>query len=290
MAHLSEAAEVFEDKRRRLFGIAYRILGTVADAEDVVQDAWLRWQATDRSVVLNPEAFLVTTVTRLAINVATSARARREHYVGPWLPEPVPTGDDDPFLGAERSEALSVAMLTLMERLPPAERAVYVLREAFDYPFRDIAEVLRTSEANARQLAHRARGHLAGRRRAPAQREEMSRLLDAFQSASSSGNLHDLEQLLAEDVVAISDGGGKASAARRPVTGRDRVARFLGSVVRHLGPDMTLEIIDANGEPCLVVKQQTEVISLATISTDAGKIDGIYILRNPDKLMTAATR
>lgn len=287
MAHLSEAADVFEDKRRRLFGIAYRILGTVADAEDVVQDAWLRWQATDRSVVLNPEAFLVTTVTRLAINVATSARARRERYVGPWLPEPVSTGDDDPFLGAERSEALSVAMLTLMERLPPAERAVYVLREAFDYPFREIAEILHTSEANARQLAHRARKHLAGRRGAPAQREEISRLLEAFQSASRTGNLHDLEQLLAEDVVTISDGGGKVSAARRQVTGRDHVTRFLGGAMRHLGPSTTLEIIDANGEACLLIKQGTEVVGIATISTDAGAIDGIYIVRNPDKLASA---
>jgi len=286
VAHLTEAAEVFESNRRRLFGIAYRILGTVADAEDVVQDAWLRWQATDRSVVLNAEAFLVTTVTRLAINAATSARARREQYVGPWLPEPVPTGDD-PFLGAERAEALSVGVLTLMEHLTPAERAVYVLREAFDYPFRQIAEVLSTSEVNARQLARRARDHLAGERRAPAQREEISRLLVAFQSAARSGNLDQLEQVLAEDVVSISDGGGKVTAARQPVRGRDRVARFLLGALRRFGQDATFEIADANGGSCLLIKQQTELLALATISGSADVIDGIYIVRNPDKLTTA---
>lgn len=283
VSQLSQAAEVFESNRRRLFGIAYRMLGTVADAEDIVQDAWLRWQATDRSVVLNTEAFLVTTVTRLSINAVTSARVRRESYIGPWLPELVPTGDD-PSLGAERAEALSVAMLTLMEHLSPSERAVYVLREAFDYPFRQIAEVLETNEANARQLARRARDHLAGQRRAPAQRQEISRLLDAFLSAARSGNLDELERLLAQDVVSISDGGGKVTAARQPVTGRDRVARFLLGALRQFGQGATFEISDANGGSCLLIKQGSELLAMATVSSGGGVIDGIYLVRNPDKL------
>ncbi len=283
VSQLSQAADVFEGHRRRLFGIAYRMLGTVADAEDVVQDAWLRWQGIDRSVVLNTEAFLVTTTTRLSINAATSARARRETYIGPWLPEPVPSGDD-PSLGAERTEALSVAMLTLMERLSPNERAVYVLREAFDYPFRQIAEVLDTTEANARQLARRARDHLAGERRAPARPQEISRLLDAFLSAARSGNLDALEQLLAKDVVSVSDGGGKVTAARHPVTGRDHVARFLLGALRQFGQDAAFEIVDANGGSGLVITRGSEVLCLATVSVGADGINGIYLVRNPDKL------
>ncbi|MGO2740539.1 MAG: sigma-70 family RNA polymerase sigma factor, partial [Cellulosimicrobium funkei] len=156
------ALDAFLSVRSRLFGIAYRMLGSATEAEDVVQEAWVRWQGTDRSVVRNPAAFLTTTVTRLAINAATSARARRETYVGPWLPEPVDTSDD-PALGAERAEALEIATLVLLERLAPVERAVYVLREAFDYPYRRVAEILGLTEANARQLARRARERLGER-------------------------------------------------------------------------------------------------------------------------------
>src|SRR5689334_12460690 len=156
---MSEVDVRFDQVRPRLFGIAYRMLGSVADAEDVVQDTWLRFNRTDPETIRNTSAFLATTTTRLAINVATSARARRELYVGPWLPEPVSTAKD-PLLGAEESEALDLAVLLLLERLPARERAAYILREAFDYPFRQIAEILDTSEPNARQLAKRAREHL----------------------------------------------------------------------------------------------------------------------------------
>src|SRR6478735_1332769 len=181
---LDAAAETFAAVRPRLFGIAYRMLGTVADAEDIVQDTWERWQQTDRTVVREPAAFLATTATRLAINQAQSARVRRETYVGPWLPEPVDTSAD-PLLGAERGEALEFAVLVLLEKLPPTERAAYVLREAFDYPYAQIAQIIQASEVSARQLVSRARKHLAEERQVrEVGREEQQRMLAAFLEAA----------------------------------------------------------------------------------------------------------
>jgi RNA polymerase sigma factor (sigma-70 family) len=190
--------------RPRLFGIAYRMLGSAAEAEDIVQDVWLRWQATDRSVVSDPPAFLATTATRLAINFAQSARSRHETYVGPWLPEPVDTSTD-PQLGAERGEALEFAVLLLLEKLSPTERAAYVLREAFDYPYRQIAEILQLEEANTRQLVTRARQHITDGRRTPVSSTEQRRLLETFIAAAQKGDLAALEGLFASDVVSYSD-------------------------------------------------------------------------------------
>jgi RNA polymerase sigma-70 factor (ECF subfamily) len=215
---LDHAAATFSGLRPRLFGIAYRMLGSAAEAEDVVQEVWLRWQATDRSLVRDPAAFLATTTTRLALNVAQSARSRRETYVGQWLPEPVDTRDD-PALGAERSEALEFAVLLLLEKLRPRERAVYVLSEAFDYSYAQIAEILQLTEAHARQLASRARKFLVGERRQAVSAEQHRRLLDAFLGAARAGDRAGLEQLLASSVVSYSDGGGLAVAAPRPIAG-----------------------------------------------------------------------
>src|SRR5215469_7010379 len=178
----------FAKVRPRLFGIAYRMLGSAAEAEDIVQDVWLRWQAANRSVVQNPPAFLATTTTRMCINFAQSAQSRRETYVGPWLPEPVDTSGD-PRLGAERAEALEFAVLLLLEKLSPTERAAYVLREAFDYPYRQIAEILQLEEANTRQLVTRARQHIADGRRMPVNPGEQRRLLETFIAAAQSGDL-----------------------------------------------------------------------------------------------------
>lgn len=203
---LDEAATVFVGVRRQLFGIAYRMLGSAAEAEDVVQEAWLRWQSTDRTVVLDPPAYLATVTTRLAINVAQSARVRRETYVGPWLPEPVDTSAD-PQVGAERGEAVELAVLLVLEKLTPTERAAYVLREAFDYPYEQIAAILETGQANARQLVSRARRRLAAERHEPVDAGEHRRLLEAFLAAARTGDLAALEELLAEDVVSYSDGG-----------------------------------------------------------------------------------
>jgi RNA polymerase sigma-70 factor (ECF subfamily) len=196
-------AAPFEAVRPRLFGIAYRTLESAADADDVVQDAWIRWQGTDRDEVRDPGAFLATTTKRLALNVAQSARARRETCIQPWHPEPVDAHGDPP-LGAERREALELAILTLSERLSPTERAAYVLREAFDYPYRQIAGVLPTSEANARQLVARARVRLAGERRRQISAAEQQRFVDAFVDAAQTGDLMTLEQLLAAEVDASS--------------------------------------------------------------------------------------
>jgi RNA polymerase sigma-70 factor (ECF subfamily) len=196
-------AAAFEAARPRLFGIAYRTLESATDADDVVQDAWLRWQRTDRDAVRDAAAFLATTTKRLALNVAQSARARRETSIQPWHPEQVDV-HADPTLGAERREALEVAMLTLSEKLSPTERAAYVLREAFDYPYRQISDVLATSEANARQLVTRARVRLASERRRHVSAAEQQRLVDAFVDAAQTGDLTTLEQLLAADVETSS--------------------------------------------------------------------------------------
>lgn len=206
-----DGLSAFLRARPRLFGIAYRMLGSAAEAEDIVQDAWVRWQTADRRVVRNPTAFLVAATTRLAINVLHAARARRETYVGRWLPEPVDTSAD-PGLGAERREALNFALLVLLEKLSPTERAAYVLREAFNYLYREIASILRIEEANARQLATRARVHVAEGRRAPVRPAEQRRLLDAF-IAARAGDLARLESLFASDVVSTSAGGGLVRAA-----------------------------------------------------------------------------
>ena len=193
----------FLSVRPRLFGIAYRMLGSAAEAEDLVQDVWVRWQTADRSLVRAAPAFLATTATRLAINVIQSARSRRETYVGPWLPEPVDT-NADPGLGAERNEALEFAVLILLEKLSPAERAAYVLREAFDYSYREIAHALRLEEANARQAVTRARQHVAKGRRAPAKSTEQRRLLDAFVAAADNGDVAVLERVLRDECRRVS--------------------------------------------------------------------------------------
>lgn len=199
--HTDDGVSAFMSVRPRLFGIAYRILGSAAEAEDIVQDAWIRWQTADRSLVRDATAFLVTTATRLAINRKQSARSRREWCVGPSLPEPVDT-NADPARGAERSEALEFAMLILLEKLSPAERAAYVLREAFEYPYREIAHMLRLEEANTRQVVTRARQHVEDGRRAPVSSAEQRRLFNAFISAAQRGDMADLEGLFASKVVA----------------------------------------------------------------------------------------
>jgi RNA polymerase sigma-70 factor (ECF subfamily) len=282
-------ADAFERVRPRLFGIAYRVLGSAADAEDVVQDAWLRWQGADRSVVRDAPAFLATTVTRLAINAAGSARARRETYVGPWLPEPVATGDD-PLLGAERGEALDLAVLLLLEALTPTERGAYVLREAFDYPYRRIAEVLEVGEANARQLVTRARRHLDRGPRTSVGPEERARLLQAVVAAAREGDLATLEGLLAADVVALSDGGGVVTAARIPLQGRDRVARFLVAVGTKFWDGAAVEEVAVNGSTALLVTFGDGERLVATLDASAGGIDRLMLVLNPEKLGGVAAR
>lgn len=279
----SDAVETFQSNRGRLFGIAYRMLGSASEAEDVVQDAWLRWQGTDRTEVRDAPAFLATIVTRLSLTALDSARARREVYVGPWLPEPVDTSAD-PLLGAERAEALSIAVLLLLERLNPAERAAYVLHEAFDYPFRQIAEVLEISEANARQLASRARAHLARERGAIVGSAERERLLGAFLAAAESGDLEALEELLATDVVTVSDGGGVVSAARKVIAGRERVARFVLGVREKGAAGAAFVPVMANGELGMLATRDGEPVAFLTVDVATDGLTQLLIVLNPEKL------
>ncbi|MEU6609062.1 RNA polymerase sigma-70 factor [Streptomyces shenzhenensis] len=281
---LDQATKEFLAARPRLFGIAYRVLGSSAEAEDIVQEAWLRWHNTDRTHILEPAAFLTTVTARLAINLAQSARVRRESYVGPWLPEPVDTSAD-PHMGAERAEALELAVLFLMEKLNPVERAAYVLREAFDYPYHQIADILETSEANARQLVSRARKHLAAGRRKRVSPAEHRRLLEVFLAAAQTGELTVLEDLLAADVVSYTDGGGIRGASKIPVLGRLRVAKFLVALAPRFWPQADVQWVDANGRPSVLVSADGNAVALLCIDASAEGIDRIMWVMNPSKLL-----
>ncbi|MFJ4624404.1 RNA polymerase sigma-70 factor [Streptomyces sp. NPDC088812] len=280
---LARATKDFIAARPQLFGIAYRILGSAAEAEDVVQETWLRWQNTDRAAVHEPAAFLTTVTTRLAINLAQSARVRRETYVGPWLPEPVDTRQD-PQLGAERAEALELAVLLLLEKLNPVERAAYVLREAFDYPYGRVAEILETNEANARQLVSRARKHLAAERRERVSPAAHRRLLKVFLSAARTGDLSVLEDVLTADVVSYSDGGGIRSASKIPVVGRARVSRYLAAFAPRFWPPADTRWVEANGRPAVLVSSAGSAVALLCVDVSTEGIDRIMWVMNPDKL------
>ena len=280
---LDRATSTFLRLRPRLFGIAYRMLGTSSEAEDIVQDVWLRWQSMDRSVVRDATAFLVTTTTRLAISLAKSARSRHETYIGPWLPELIDT-TADPTLGAEHAEALELAVLILLEKLSPNERAAYVLREAFDYSYRDIADILRLTETNTRQLATRARKHISAGRLAQVSPAEHSRFLEAFLSATQEGNIAVLKELFTEDIVSITDGGGMAGAARVPVVGRERVAKFIAALPSHFWGNATFSRMQLNGQAAGLIARDGAVLALVTVDVSPQGIGRILWVRNPAKL------
>jgi len=279
---LDQAAAVFTTVRPRLFGIAYRMLGSATEAEDVVQETWLRWQTCDRDAVRDPAAFLATTTTRLAINELQSARSRRETYIGPWLPEPVDTSAD-PYLGAERGEALRLAALLLMEKLTPNERAAYVLREAFDYSYPEIADILRSTDAAVRQLVSRARKHMAGERRAPASTSAQRDLLTKFIAAARSGEMAALEQLFATGVTSLADGNGRYQVSRRPVVGAVAVARFLAAM-SWFWDDVDVRWANVNGQTCAVLSSGGAVYGLLGITASAEGIEQILWMVNPEKL------
>ncbi|MFC7529748.1 RNA polymerase sigma-70 factor [Actinoplanes sp. GCM10030250] len=282
LTDLDNAAEVFTACRPRLFGIAYRMLSSAAEAEDLVQDVWLRWQSADRGVVKNPAAFLATTTTRLAINALQSARARRETYIGPWLPEPVDTSAD-PYLGAERGEALEFAALMLMEKLTPNERAAYVLREAFDYSYGQIAEVLQSTEPAVRQLVSRARKHVTGERRAAVSAGAQKELLATFITAARSGDMGALEKLFAVGVASVSDGNGAYQVSRQPVVGAAKVARFLSTISGWFWDDVEIEWVEINGQTAVVLRKGGEKYGVLTISATADGIEQLLWVLNPDK-------
>jgi RNA polymerase sigma-70 factor (ECF subfamily) len=287
-AGIEAAIGAFNESRPRLFGIAYRMLGSVAEAEDIVQEAWLRWQRTDRTVVRNPAGFLTTVTTRLAINTAESARVQREEYIGPWLPEPVDTSAD-PSLGAEKAEALESAVLVLLEKIKPDQRAAYVLREAFDYSYDQIAEILSTSTANARQLVSRAKKSVQSDRKEPVDPARHRALLAAFVAAAQNGDLEQLEQVLSADAVSTTDGAGIAPrAARRPVIGRDNVARFIaGWSDWWVGTTVTW--VETNGQPSVLVRRDDTPAVLLSASTSDSGIDQLMWVMAPDKLAHVPT-
>jgi len=272
----------FFNVRPRLFGIAYRMLGSASEAEDIVQDVWLRWQSTNRRAVENPPAYLATTTTRLCMNLAQSAHTRRETYIGTWLPEPVDTSSD-PRLGAERDEALKLAVLMLLEKLSATERAAYVLREAFDYSYHQISDILQMEEANVRQLVSRARKHIADGRRTPVNSDEQRRLLEAFIAAAQKADMAALESLFAEDVVSTSDGGGIVRAARAPVVGRERVAKFIATA-SHFWKGVTLAWVETNRQAAVLVSRDGVPVALTTIDASAQGIDQIVWILRPSKI------
>lgn len=273
----------FEQQRSYLFAIAYRMLGSAADADDMVQEAWLRWQRDDRSGVSNPRGYLAGVVTRLCLDRLRELKRRREEYVGPWLPEPLLT--QAPADGGELAESLSLAFLTMLERLTPVERAVFLLRQVFGYEYAEIAAIVGKSEANCRQQFSRAQKAIAeARPRFETSREAQQRMLQGFLEAVGSGDLSRIEGILREDVEFISDGGGKAIAARRVLHGRSEVAKFLHGLAQRSPEGVSFEFAPVNGQLGLLLKLQGRLETVFVIESVDGAAQTIRAIRNPDKL------
>jgi RNA polymerase sigma-70 factor (ECF subfamily) len=286
----------FDRHKRLLFTVAYQMLGSVADAEDVVQDAWLRWSAADRSDVRDDRAYLVQVATRLALDRMDSARARRESYVGPWLPEPLMTRGapvaagppaPEPEDAAELGERVSLALLVVLETLTPTERAVFVLREVFGMPVGEVAAALGRTEAAVRQMAHRAREHVHARQpRFDTDRREQREVTERFLAAAVSGDVQGLLAAMAPGVVLIADGGGRVKAALRPIVGADKVARFLAAVGPQGGdiPGLRVGLAEINGAPAVVAwTDEGPFMALQLVLAD-GLVEQVLYVANPDKL------
>ncbi|WP_217143626.1 RNA polymerase sigma-70 factor [Streptomyces sp. AC627_RSS907] len=281
--------DVFEEHRPVLLGVAYRMLGRLADAEDVVQEAWLRWSGADRSDVREPRGYLVRVTTRLAVDRLRQIKSRRETYVGPWLPEPYVTdfGGTVPDT-AERAvlaDTVSFALLVVLESLSPLERAVFVLREAFGYPYAEIAAMLERGEAAVRQLAGRARKHVDERRPRydvdPVQRRDLT---ERFLAAALDGDLEGLMAMLAPDVRLVGDSGGKSRAPLRVLEGPAKVGPFLLGAARKSAPDLSFRFLEVNGGPALLVLSEGKPDAVFQLEVADGRVQSLYIVRNPDKL------
>jgi RNA polymerase sigma-70 factor, ECF subfamily len=292
---ISNPAGSFEPYRGRLLGLAYRMLGSMTDAEDAVQETYLRWHGADREKVSDPRAFLMTTTTRICLDMLTSARARHEEYVGPWLPEPVvDTAALAPDSRTELAEDLSIALLLTLDRLSPLERGAFLLHDVFDFSFKEVATALERSEAACRKLAARARAHVRAVRpraatvlAAPPRvvDKKHAQLMSAFLAATRSGDLHALRQLLASDVRVMADGGGKVPAAQNVLEGSDRVAGFLVDVARRgWREDFTVRFTTINGLPGVIVNGPEGLIQTAAFEIENDVIRALYVVRNPDKL------
>ncbi|WP_245720910.1 RNA polymerase sigma-70 factor [Nocardia pseudovaccinii] len=281
---LDPATEAFLAHRKLLFTVAYEMLGSAADAEDVLQETWLRWADVDLTTVQDQRAYLVRITTRKALDRLRTLDRRKESYVGPWLPEPLLTAPDVAD-DVELADSVSMAMLLVLETLAPTERAVFVLREVFDLAYDEIAEAVDKTPAAVRQIAHRARAHVAARRpRGVISSDQTRDALAAFQRAVETGDLQRLLEILAPDVVALNDGGGIKQALPRPVVGAERVARLFAAYWNTIGAAATLQPTQVNGYPALIIRLDGELDTVTAVRIDNGLISGIYSVRNPQKL------
>ena len=281
----------FEAARPKLFGLAYRMLGTVTDAEDAVQDAYLRWQQVETpEAIRNPEAFLVTVTTRLCIDQLKSARVQREQYIGPWLPEPIVEDPlSEPGEHYQLAESLSFAFMVMLEKLNPVERAAYLLREAFEFSHGEIAEILDRSAADSRQLNKRARTRIgAPEQRFESSEQEQQNLLLRFMGAATEGNFEPLFDLLAEDIALYSDGGGKVMAALKVLRGKERIIAFLERISSQIDANSAFRMCRANGQPAVLQSVDDKVTGLYAVRARTGKLQEVYVLRNPDKLASVS--
>ncbi|GAA3760760.1 RNA polymerase sigma-70 factor [Salinactinospora qingdaonensis] len=281
---MNQASAVFEEHRAMLFGIAYRMLGSVADAEDIVQEAWLRWSAVTDPVT-RPRAYLARTVTNLAVNRLRSASAQREDYVGPWLPEPL-VAEPDATEDVERAESVSLAMLVVLETMSPLERAVFVLKEVFGFSYGEIAGIVDRSEGSVRQVGHRARSHAHARRpRYDVSQRLQRQVTEEFLAACLGGDLNRMLELLAPEVTAWTDGGGKVQSALRPLYGADKVSRWLLGVLQRQQAQVGARVVEVNGEPGVLVTVAgvPDTVACGEVTED-GRISVLRLIRNPDKL------
>jgi RNA polymerase sigma-70 factor (TIGR02957 family) len=278
------ATEAFVAHRNLLFTVAYEMLGSAADAEDVLQETWLRWAGVDLATVRDQRAYLVRITTRQALMRLRTLGRRKESYVGPWLPEPLLTAPDVAE-DVELADNVSMSMLVVLETLGPTERAVFVLREVFDLGYEEIAEAVDKTPAAVRQIAHRARAHVAARRpRGVVSPAETRAALGAFQRAVETGDLQGLLDILAPDIVALSDGGGVKQAMLRPIVGADRVARLFAAWLNTVGAAMSVEPVQVNGGPALIVRLNGEIDGVMAVRVEDGLVTGLYYVRNPEKL------
>lgn len=279
--HLAE----FTAHRSAVFGAAYRVLGSVTDADDVVQESWLRWSGVDLDEVRQPRAYLVTTATRLALDRVREVQRRREAYIGPWLPEPLPDKATDPADVVELAESVSMAMLVVLSTLSPLERAAFVLRDVFDLPYADVAETLGRTEAATRQLTHRARSHVQARApHAPVDRSTHEEVLKRFVAALEGGSITELLDILAPDAVLISDGGGKRQAALRPIQGAEKIIRWLAGVAAKQAGKGEARFTSLNGQPAVEFVVDGVIDNVGMLRIEDGRVTELYLIRNPDKL------
>jgi RNA polymerase sigma-70 factor, ECF subfamily len=291
MSTNGEHAERFTLLRPLLFTIAYEILGSATESDDVLQDSYLRWAAVDLSTVNDTKSYLAQLVTRQALNALRAGARRREEYVGPWLPEPLLLDDQDPSADVVLAESVSMAMLVLLETLSPDERAVFVLREVFGFGYAEIADAVGKPAPTVRQVAHRARGHVQARRKRfdTIDPQRNAEITAQFLATAASGDVDALMAMLAPDATWMADSGGKVSAARRPVVGAERVARAIAGLIRIAGPELRVEMVTCNSAPAVLLYLGEQLEGVITLEIAEDKITNFYVMRNPDKLAALAT-